>query len=214
MNLAVKLKANQRQDLTKSYTKQVRQAGQIPAVVYGKDNESKTVSVDSMELLKTLRDEGRNSIISLNVEGDSAVDVMLHDYQTDPIKDELIHADFFVVNMSQEMDVEVPIRLEGEAQGSKDGGVLQQPLYNLAVRAKPADIPEEISINISELGIGDTLTVSDLKEGRHYEIMEEEDTTIVTISAPDAAPSEDEAEEAGDAEQTEENAEEAESDDA
>ncbi|WP_138420004.1 50S ribosomal protein L25/general stress protein Ctc [Aquibacillus sediminis] len=212
--MAVKLKANQRQDLTKSYTKQVRQAGQIPAVVYGKDNESKTVSVDSMELLKTLRDEGRNSIISLNVEGDSAVDVMLHDYQTDPIKDELIHADFFVVNMSQEMDVEVPIRLEGEAQGSKDGGVLQQPLYNLAVRAKPADIPEEISINISELGIGDTLTVSDLKEGRHYEIMEEEDTTIVTISAPDAAPSEDEAEEAGDAEQTEENAEEAESDDA
>ncbi|WP_407272205.1 50S ribosomal protein L25/general stress protein Ctc [Radiobacillus sp. PE A8.2] len=191
--MAVTLNADPRKDLKKSYTKKIRQAGRIPAVVYGKDNEARTLSVDSIQLLKTIRDEGRNAIISLNVDG-SSVDVMLHEYQVDPLKDELIHADFYVVNMSQEMDVEVPIHLDGEAQGSKDGGVLQQPLYNLAVRAKPADIPEEIKIDVSKMEVGDTITVSDLKEGRNYEIMEDESTTIVTISAPDAGTTEEEEE--------------------
>ncbi|WP_182201615.1 50S ribosomal protein L25/general stress protein Ctc [Paraliobacillus salinarum] len=184
--MAVQLKAKKREDLQKSNTKKIRQSGRIPAVVYGNNKQSNTISVDSIELLKTVRDEGRNAIISLDVEGKS-VDVMLHDYQIEPIRDELVHADFYVVNMSQEMDVEVTVRLEGEAQGSKEGGVLQQPLYALAVRAKPADIPEEIMIDVSDLQIGDSIMVSDLKDGKNYEILEDENTTIVTVTAPDTA---------------------------
>ncbi|MCZ0703604.1 large subunit ribosomal protein L25 [Natronobacillus azotifigens] len=189
--MAVKLKANRRENLKKSSTKQIRDKGQIPAVVYGAKNEPVTVSVNSVDLLKTVRDEGRNAIISLEVDGDT-VDVMLHEYQVEPIKDQLIHADFYVVNMSQEMDVSVPIHLDGEAPGSKDGGVLQQPLYELAVRAKPADIPEEILVDVSKLDIGDTIMVSDLKEGKAFEILEDENTTIVTVSAPDVAEPEEE----------------------
>ncbi|MDC3414867.1 50S ribosomal protein L25/general stress protein Ctc [Aquibacillus sp. 3ASR75-11] len=183
--MAIELKANQRQDLKRSYTKLIRSAGKIPAIVYGKAKDPKAITVNSMELLKTVRDEGRNAIISLRVEGESNVDVMLHDYQIDPIKDELLHADFYVVNMSREMDVEVPIHLDGEAQGVKDGGVLQQPLHNLAVRAKPRDIPEEIKIDVSELAIGDSITVADLKESNKYEVVEEESTTIASVLAPD-----------------------------
>lgn len=194
MNLAVQLKAKKREDLQKSSTKKIRQSGRIPAVVYGNNKQSNTISVDSIELLKTVRDEGRNAIISLDVEGNS-VDVMLHDYQIEPIRDELVHADFYVVNMSQEMDVEVTVRLEGESQGAKEGGVLQQPLYALAVRAKPADIPEEITIDVSDLQIGDSIMVSDLKDGKNYEILEDENTTIVTVTAPDTAEEEEEEEE-------------------
>lgn len=139
--MAITLKAKQRQNLKQSVTRELRQEGDIPSVVYGNDKEPITVAVNSIELLKTVRDEGKNAIISLNIEGKDTVDVMLHDYQVDPLKDELIHADFYVVNMSQEMDVEVPVRLEGEAAGSKEGGVVQQPLYDLAVRAKPAGYP-------------------------------------------------------------------------
>lgn len=185
MNMAVKLKAAKREDLTKSSTKQLRNNGRVPAVVYGKEKEAKTISVDSIELVKTVRDEGRNAIISLDVENDSAVDVMLHEYQMDPIRDELVHVDFYIVNMSEEMDVEVPLRLEGEAQGSKDGGVLQQPLYELQVRAKPKDIPEEITVDISSLQIGESIAVVDLPKADNYEILEEDETTIATVLAPD-----------------------------
>ncbi|MFB1051074.1 50S ribosomal protein L25/general stress protein Ctc [Paraliobacillus sp. JSM ZJ581] len=184
--MAIQLKAKRREDLKKSNTKQIRQSGRIPAVVYGNNKKSTTISIDSIELLKTVRDEGKNAIITLDVEGES-LDVMLHDYQIEPLRDELVHADFYVVNMSQEMDVEVIIRLEGEAKGSKEGGVLQQPLYEIAVRAKPADIPEEITIDVSDLQIGDSIMVADLKDGKNYEILEDENTTIVTVTAPDTA---------------------------
>ncbi|ARI75456.1 50S ribosomal protein L25/general stress protein Ctc [Halobacillus mangrovi] len=190
------LKAKQRQDLKQSVTRELRLEGSVPSVVYGKDKEPITVAVDSIELLKTVRDEGKNAIISLDIEGKDSVDVMLHEYQIDPLKDELIHADFYVVNMGQEMDVEVPIHLEGEAAGSKEGGVLQQPLYEIAVRAKPADIPEEILIDVSELNIGDSILVGDLKEAKGYEITEDEDTTIVSVTPPEEMPEEPEIEDA------------------
>ncbi|WP_164215598.1 50S ribosomal protein L25/general stress protein Ctc [Virgibacillus sp. YIM 98842] len=183
--MAVKLKADRREDLTKSATKEARNKGRLPAVLYGKGKEPKTISLDSIELVKTVRDEGRNAIISLDIEGESPVDVMLHEYQMDPIKEELIHADFYIVDMSEEMDVEVSLRLDGEAEGVRDGGVLQQPLYVLQVRAKPREIPEEIAVDISELKVGDSITVADLKTSDTYEVLDDPETTIATILAPD-----------------------------
>ncbi|WP_404456988.1 50S ribosomal protein L25/general stress protein Ctc [Oceanobacillus kapialis] len=183
--MAVKLKSTNREDLTKSATKEIRNSGKVPAVVYGQNKEPRAISVDSIELVKTVRDEGRNAIISLDLENSDAVDVMLHEYQIDPIKDELIHADFYVVNMSEEMDVEVPVRIDGEAQGAKDGGVLQQPLYVLQVRAKPNNIPEEIVVDVSALQIGEGLTVGDLPSASNYEILDEQETTVVTVTTPD-----------------------------
>ncbi|WP_077329949.1 50S ribosomal protein L25/general stress protein Ctc [Virgibacillus siamensis] len=183
--MAVKLKAALREDHTKSATKMIRESGDVPSVVYGKDKDTKSISVNSIELVKTVRDEGRNAIISLDVENDKPVDVMLHDYQMDPLRDELIHADFYVVNMSEEMDVEVPLNLTGEAPGVKEGGVLQQPLYELQVRAKPADIPEEISVDVAELQIGDTIAISDLPKASSYEFLEDADTTVATVVPPD-----------------------------
>jgi len=183
--MAVKLKAELREDLTKSATKKARNEGRLPAVLYGKGKETKTISLDSIELVKTVRDEGRNAIISLDIEGDKPVDVMLHDYQMDSIKDELLHADFYIVDMSEEMDVEVSLNLEGEPEGVRDGGVLQQPLYELQVRAKPREIPDDISVDVSGLKIGDSITVADLPAADNYELLDEPETTIATILAPD-----------------------------
>lgn len=185
MYVAVKLEATLREDLTKSATKEIRNSGRVPAVIYGKEKDSESISVDSIELIKTVRDEGKNAIITLNVENNKSVDVMLHDYQIDPLKDELIHADFYIVNMAEEMDVEVALRLEGEAQGTKDGGVLQQPMYELQVRAKPGNIPEEIIVDITDLKIGDSISVSDITIKGNYEVLEDSDTTIATVLAPD-----------------------------
>ncbi|WP_106495606.1 50S ribosomal protein L25/general stress protein Ctc [Lentibacillus sp. Marseille-P4043] len=183
--MAVKLKALNREDHRKSTTKQVRESGQVPSVVYGKEKEAKSIAVNSLDLLKTVRDEGRNTIISLDVENGNPVDVMLHDYQIDPIKDELIHADFYIVNMSEEMDVEVPLRLDGEAKGTKEGGVLQQPFYELQVRAKPGNIPEEISVDVSALEIGDSIAIADLPQGKDYQFIDDPEQTIATVVPPD-----------------------------
>lgn len=182
--MAVKLNAQKREDLAKSATNEIRNSGRIPAVVYGKNKDPKTVSVDSVDLVKTVRDEGRNAIISLQVEGSDSVDVMLHDYQIDPIKDDLLHADFYIVNMSEEMDVEVSLRLEGESKGEKEGGVLQQPFYEVQVRAKPNDIPEEIVVDVSELDVNDSLSISDLKVTGNYEFLDDPDTTIASVVPP------------------------------
>src|SRR5690625_2398524 len=113
-NMVAKLKARLREDLTRSNTKQLRSEGFVPSVVYGKAKDPITVSVNSIELQKTVRDEGRNAIITLDVDQGEPVDVMLHEYQVDPIKDNVIHADFYIVDLTQEMDVEVSINLIGE----------------------------------------------------------------------------------------------------
>lgn len=190
IDMSVKLKALKRDDLSKSVTKQLRKDGKIPAIVYGKDKEAKTVAVDNIELLKTLRDEGRNAIITLDIENDEAVQVMLHEYQTDSIRDELIHADFYVVDMTEEMEVAVPVRIDGEAAGVKDGGVLQQPEFELTIKVKPADIPEDIPVDVSELNIGDVITIAGLPKSDKFEFVAEPDTVVVTIVPPTDQPEE------------------------
>lgn len=183
--MAVKLKANKREDLSQSATKALRKSGQVPAIVYGKGKETKSIFVNSMELIKTVRDEGRNAIISLDIENDEPVDVMLHEYQMDPIRDELLHVDFYKIDLTAAMDVEVVLRLEGEAAGTREGGILQQPLFELQVRAIPSAIPEEITVDVSELEIGDVITVAELPKSDEYEFLDEADTAIAIVLPPE-----------------------------
>jgi len=184
--MAVTLKAKKRDDLTNSNTKKIRESGFVPGVLYGKGKENKNIAVNSLEFYKTIRDEGRNSVYSLEVENDSPVNIMLQEYQMDDLKNELIHVDLYAVDMSQEMDVEVPLRVEGEAQVAKNGGVLQQPIYELQVRGKPGTFPDDIEVDVSTLEIGDSLTVADIPVNDVYTILNEQDETIATILAPDA----------------------------
>ncbi|HLR79513.1 MAG TPA: 50S ribosomal protein L25/general stress protein Ctc [Bacillota bacterium] len=183
--MAVELKAALRENHAGSATKKIRKEGKVPGVVYGKGKESKSIAIDGLDLMKKLREAGRNAIIRLEIESDSPVDVMLHEYQMDPIKNDLLHVDFYVVDMEEELDVEVQLRLVGEPVGTKEGGVLQQPLYELLVRAKPNQIPEQITIDVSELEIGDAINISDLKKSEEYTIIEDDDTTVATVLAPD-----------------------------
>ena len=183
--MAITLKASKRESLARATTNKLRNEGLIPAVVYGQEEAPVTVSVDNLELLKTVRDEGRNAIIGLKIENGETVDVMLHEYQTHPVKGDVIHADFYIVDMKSEMDVEVPLNLVGEAVGTKEGGILQQPMYELQVRAKPRDIPEEITVNVEHLEIGDSINVEDLPKAEEYEFLDEPDATIANILPPE-----------------------------
>ncbi len=185
--MAATIQAMEREDLRRSVTKSLRSKGSIPAIVYGKKREPKPVAIDSIEMLKTIREHGRNSVYSLQVEGGESINVILYDYQEDPLKNEIIHADFYEVDMSQEVEVEVPIKLVGQEK-IKDG-VIQQTLHEMTVKAKPNEIPEFLQIDISDLKIGDSLSVRDLihNSDHKFEMLGDETTDIVTVLPPQSA---------------------------
>ncbi len=180
--MAVVLEAKPRKIDKQSTISKIRSVGKIPAILNG-SNKSEPVEIDSIEFMKTIRETGRNGIINLKVEQEEHP-VMLHDFQKDPIKNEIIHADFQIVNMREEVEVEVNIHLVGEAVGVKDGGVLQQPLHQLLIRALPADIPQSIDIDVSNLEVNQSLLVSDITSTGNYQIVQDESQVIVSILAP------------------------------
>ncbi|AUZ24835.1 50S ribosomal protein L25/general stress protein Ctc [Bacillus subtilis] len=177
------LTAKERTDFTRSSLRNIRTSGHVPGIIYGKDTENQPVSLDSVELIKTLRDEGKNTVLTLDV-GGKQHSVMVTDLQTDPLKNEITHADFQVVNMSEDIEVEVPIHLTGEAIGVKNGGVLQQPLYELTVKAKPKAIPQSIEADISKLDVNEVLTIADLPAGGDYSFNHESDEVVASILPP------------------------------
>lgn len=186
------LVAKTRDDLRRSTTKQLRQTGQIPAVLYGNKTENKPVSVSESEFIKLLRVVGKNGIFSLDVDGKEKHQVLVYDFQIDPIKETYNHIDFFEVDMKSEIETSVPVRLVGEAPAERDGGIISQLLYELTVRCLPADIPEEFEVDISNLNLADTIQVSDIRDKVSVELVHEDEETIVTVQAPTAAPEEEE----------------------
>ncbi|MEN8697721.1 50S ribosomal protein L25/general stress protein Ctc [Bacillus infantis] len=177
------LQAKERKEFRNSNLTQLRNEGNIPGVVYGNKIESKAIYLNGPDFIKTIRETGRNAVFSLDVEG-TRHDVVLSDYQADPLKNEITHLDFRAVDMSQEITAEVRIELVGDAAGVKDGGVLQQPVHELSVSAKPNDIPQSVEVNIADLQVGESITAADIKAGRGFTINTDDETVIASILAP------------------------------
>jgi len=178
---------------TRSDLKTLRNTGKVPAIVYGYGTKNTSVKVDEVEFIKVIREVGRNGVIELGV-GSKTIKVMVSDYQFDPLKNQITHIDFLAINMTEERTVEVPVHLIGEAAGAKEGGVVEQPLFDLEVTATPDNIPEAIEVEISELAIGDTISVEDIKVSGDFTIENEATDSVVTVVAPTEEPTEEEIE--------------------
>ncbi len=165
---------------------QLRKDGFVPAVVYGYKTESTPISVKERELLKTLSVTGRNGVINLNV-GGKDINVVLNDYQSNALKGDIRHADFLAINMTEELEVDVPVYLVGESVGLKEGGVLQQPNRLVTIKVRPSNIPDTFDIDISGLQIGESITVAEIRAKSKYEILNEDDHALVLISSPRTA---------------------------
>ncbi|HZG71304.1 MAG TPA: 50S ribosomal protein L25/general stress protein Ctc [Chondromyces sp.] len=181
--MSATLEAKKREGFKQSDLTEMRTEGNIPAVIYGKGVNSEAVYVDSKQLLKTIRDVGRNGVIQLNLDGNKH-NVILQDYQQDAIKNEITHADFFAVDLSSEITSTVRVELVGEAAGVKDGGVMQQPLFEVSITAKVSEMPDAISIDVSGLQVNETITVGDIRNNYSFAINHEDEETIVSILAP------------------------------
>ncbi|MBL4954207.1 50S ribosomal protein L25/general stress protein Ctc [Neobacillus sp. OS1-32] len=177
------LQAQERKDMRRSALKKIRDNGNIPAVIYGARVENKPVFVSSADLTKTIRQSGRNGIISLDVDGHK-VDVILSDYQADSINGQIIHIDFLAVDKKSNITVDVRLVLTGEAAGVKDGGVLQQVLHELPITTTPDQIPPQIEVDVTNLQVGETTTVGDILHQGDFTINLEDDTVIASILPP------------------------------
>ncbi|OCA91604.1 50S ribosomal protein L25/general stress protein Ctc [Pseudobacillus wudalianchiensis] len=177
------LEAKKRNEFQRSAKTELRESGNFPAVVYGKEVESESVFVNEGDFFKVIKEVGRNGVISLAVDGKQH-NVILHDYQQDPIKNYIVHADFLAVDLSSEMTSNVRVDLEGEAAGAKEGGVVQQPLFELSVTAKVSEFPESVAVDVSNLNIGDSLSISDIRNSQPFTINHEDDEVIVSVLAP------------------------------
>ncbi|MFA8438981.1 50S ribosomal protein L25/general stress protein Ctc [Pueribacillus sp. YX66] len=180
--MAAVLKAENR-ETKKSVLNKLRRDGFIPAVLYGDDVENQPISVEEKVFSKVYREVGRSGVISLELQNETHP-VMVYDLQIDPIKNHVVHADFLKVDMNVEVDAEIPVQLVGKAPGEKEGGIVQHSLYTLNIRALPANLPASIEVSLDDLNIGDSIAVSDLKDGADYTILNDDEEVIVSVLAP------------------------------
>ncbi len=179
------LEAVKRDTRGKNEARRVRAAGKIPAVVYGDKSDAAVISVDPKTLLRILHsDSGVNTLISLKLEGEGDTRVLVRDFQLDPVTQAPLHVDFYRIAMDKKLTVTVPIQLKGEAKGVKtQGGVLDFVHRDIEVECLPADIPEHIDIDVTELLMNQGVRVRDLPESDKWTVLTDADTMIVHIVA-------------------------------
>ena len=158
----VTLVADANRPVGKSAARKIRRDGKVPGIVYGQGSDPEAVAVPSRELQHILHGAGgANTLINLDLSGRTDL-VLARQVVRHPVRHTLVHVDFIRVRRDQAVAAEVPIRLTGEPQGVKDGGILEQLNFTLSIEAKPADLPTGIDADVSHLDIGDQLTVGEL----------------------------------------------------
>ena len=195
-----------RDQLGSAACRRLRRAGQVPAVVYGMGLDPFPVSVSPRRIDEVLTsDTGRNTIFDLKLAdggGEQSRAAMIKDLTRDPVTSAVLHVDFVRVDLSQAVQVEVPIHLVGESEGVKIGGNLEQIHRVVLVECLPGDIPESLDVDISPLQIGDQVHVSDLAIPEKVTLLTDLDQVLLLIAAP-VAEEEEETEEAAEAAEAE-----------
>ena len=191
------LQAEKRDGRGKNEARRLRAAGRIPAVVYGAEKgRATTIAVDPKVLSRILHSEsGVNTLIGLQGLDGGDTRVLVKEYQLDPINHRLLHADFYQVAMDKALRVTVPVVLKGEARGVKQqGGIIDFVHREIEIECLPGDIPENITLDVSELMLNQGVRVRDLQtDGAKWKALTEPDTMIVHVVAlrtEEAAPAE------------------------
>lgn len=158
------LEAAARDSFGKNEARRTRRAGRVPGVLYGEGKDATAISVEPRALLRILHSEsGANTLISLKLAGAGDARVLVKDFQLDPVTHEVLHADFYRVAMDKALEVTVPVTIKGEPKGVKQqGGILEFIRREIVVSCLPADIPEHIEVDVSELMLHQGIRVREI----------------------------------------------------
>ena len=184
--ITVELEVFNRESLGKQANKKYRKDGFIPAVIYGKNKDDLNILVDPIKLKKLLKNEaGENTIIEMKLDkSDLKKNVLLKDAHLDTLTSDPLHLDFYEITEGMDVKVSAPLLFTGKPEGVKNGGVIQTLSNEIKIECLPTNIPNIIEINISDLNIGDTLRVKDIKPMDGIEILSNPESTIISVLAP------------------------------
>ncbi len=190
MSITFELKAEPRGDLGKGASRRLRRAGKVPAILYGGGQDPQPLVLEHLDVLNQLQNEAFYSHVLTLKLGDSAESVVLRDLQRHPFKPTILHLDFLRVSADRKLRVHIPLHFinEENSRGVKQqGGVVSHALIDIEIACLPKDLPEFIEVDLTELGMGEALHLSDIKlpEGvelaSHVAPGSEQDAIVVSI---------------------------------
>ena len=182
------MRATRRDETGKGAARRLRSAGLVPAVLYGKDQESVALTVDAREALRLFHSISvENTIVNVQIDDDKEeLETLVREIQMHPYRPDIVHVDFFCIERGVALEVDIPVNYVGTPQGVREGGVLEIILHEFRVKCIPSKIPESIEIEVIELDIGDSIHVGVIKMDDEVELLTDPAQTACLVSAPRA----------------------------
>src|SRR5271170_8088526 len=184
---SVALKAYPRSQVQHTAVKKLRAGGRVPATIYGRQTKPQNLELNSKEFADLLHHSvSENVLVDLSVENDARAKrlALVQEIQHHPLDGKILHVDFHEVAEDEKVTVYVPLETTGEAVGVKTGGgVLEHVLFKLKVRCLPKDLPEQITVEVTSLEIGQSIHIGDVKAPEGVEILGNKHITVVAVAA-------------------------------
>lgn len=187
MTIKPELKAEPREATGKGYARKLRAGGRIPAVVYGHQMETMSITVDAKEAEQLFHQISvENTIVELKIAGKKTpLRTLVREIQTHPHRPDFVHIDFYRIQKGVAVEVEIPISLQGTPEGVRqEGGILDQIVYEIRVKCIPSKIPESVEVDVTALEIGDAIRIVDVDLGEGVEILLDPERTICHVVPP------------------------------
>tara|TARA_Y100000994_G_C15681117_1_gene437789 strand:+ start:51 stop:719 length:669 start_codon:yes stop_codon:yes gene_type:complete len=180
------LEAKLRTETGKGSARRIRSSGAIPAVIYGREQNTISLTIDSRESKRLFQSVSvENTIINVKIDNEEEqFETLVREIQVHPHRDDILHVDFYRIERGVALEVEIPVDFIGNAQGVKEGGVLEILFRELRVKCRPSQIPETIVVDISELEIGSSLKVSDIDVDDEIELMADPGQAVCMVALP------------------------------
>ena len=182
----LKINAQPRTEAGRNAIKKIKQAGFVPAVIYGAKDAARNIQIVERELARLLDHATSESVlVEVNIEGSGSKTALIQEVQHHPVTGRVLHLDLHAVSMDELLTTEVAVTTTGEAAGVKTGGgVLEVILHTLHVECLPSDLPEAITVDVSALKIGEAIHVKDLQLPKGVTVTNDADLTVVSVAAP------------------------------
>lgn len=186
--------ARNRADSGSGNARRIRRAGRIPAVIYGHSGKALTIDLDALEFVNGVKGISESTIVKINVEGKTH-DAFVKDTQRQITDGTILHVDFYEVESNTLLRARVPVLIQGNPAGVREGGILELPLHDIEVECLPGNLPERISVDISDLKVNQSIHVRDLSLGQGVRLISGGDQVVALVKfakAEEAAAAEEE----------------------
>ena len=189
MATQIKINAEPRSAAGRNAVKKIKQAGFVPAVIYGAKDASQNIQLIEHEVSKALGHAASESVlVEIALKGGSTRTALIQEVQHHPVTRKILHVDLHVVAMDELMTAEVPVEATGEAAGVKDGGgLLELTLRTLEIECLPGDLPDAVTVDVSAVAVGDSLHVRDLTLPKGVTVLNDAELTVAHVAAPTVA---------------------------